>query len=121
MKLRYLTIAVVLLAGLPADAHNPKSSHGGRIVSAGLYHVELVAKDKAIEIFLKGHDDKPIDPRGFKGVAILNLGGKAARIPLTPSETDALSGTAAEVLPENPKGAIQLTSPDGTTSTARFD
>jgi hypothetical protein len=121
MKFRILALAAALLAGLPADAHGPKSRHGGRIVDAGPYHAELVANDRAIEIFLLGHDDKPVDPRGFKGVAILNVEGKAQRITLAPSEKDALSGTAATALPANPKGAVQLTAPDGRTVTARFD
>jgi hypothetical protein len=121
MKFRYLAIAVALLAALPADAHGPKSRHGGRIVNAGPYHAELVAKDRAIEIFLLGHDDKPVDPRGFKGVAILNVEGKAERITLAPSERNALSGTAATALPVDPKGVIQLTAPDGKTATAKFD
>ena len=68
-----------------------------------------------------GHDDKPVDPRGFKGVAILNVEGKAERITLAPSEKNTLSGTAATALPANPKGAVQLTAPDGKTATARFD
>ena len=121
MKFGYLAIAAILLAASPANAHNPKSLHGGRIVSAGPYHAELVVKDKAIEVFLKGHDDKPIKPSGFKGVAILNAGGKAERVTLAPSDNDALTGTSAAPLPENPKGAVQLTDPDGKTSTARFD
>ena len=121
MKSGILVLAVALLAGLPADAHGPKSQHGGRIVNAGSYHAELVAKERAIEIFLLGHDDKPVDLKGFKGVAILNVDGKAERITLAPSEKDALSGTAATALPANPKGAVQLTAPDGKTATARFD
>src|SRR5215216_3204789 len=98
MKLKILVLAAALLTALPAEAHGPKSRHGGRIINAGPYHAELVAKDKAIEIFLLGHDDKPVDPRGFKGVAILNVEGKAERITLAPSENDALSGTAAAAL-----------------------
>ena len=86
MKFRYLTLGVALMAGLPAHAHEAKGSHGGRIADAGPYHAELVAKDKVIEIFLTGENDKPVDPNGFKGVAIFSLGGKAERIPLTPSE-----------------------------------
>jgi hypothetical protein len=120
MKFGVFALAVALVAA-PAHAHGPKSQHGGRIVSAGLYHAELVAKDRTIEIFLLGHDDKPVDPKGFKGVAILNVDGKAERITLAPSEKNALSGTAATTLPANPKGAIQLTAPDGKTATARFD
>jgi hypothetical protein len=121
MKFVIPVLIVALLAALPADAHGPKSRHGGRIVNAGPFHAELVANDKAIEIFLLGHDDKPVDPRGFKGVAILNVDGKAERITLAPSEKDALSGTAATALPANPTGAVQLTAPDGKTATAKFD
>lgn len=120
MKFRYLTLGVALLAGLPAHAHESKGSHGGRITDAGPYHAELVAKDKVIEIFLTGENDKPVDPNGFKGIAILSLGGKAERIPLTPSEKN-LRGTADTVLPADPKGVVQLTAPDGKTATARFN
>ena len=121
MKFRYLTLGIALLAALPASAHEPKASHGGRLAEAGPYHVELVAKDTTIEVFLIGENDKPVDPKGFKGVAIFNLGGKAERITLAPSEKSSLSGTAVTALPANPKGAVQLTAPDGKTATARFD
>ncbi|MDI1262586.1 MAG: hypothetical protein PS018_04945, partial [bacterium] len=84
------------------------------------FHVELVAKDMAVEVFLLGHNDKPVDPKGFKGIAIFNLGGKAERITLAPKEGN-LSGTAATALPADPKGAVQLTAPDGQTTTAKFD
>jgi hypothetical protein len=121
MKFGIFAFAAALLIALPADAHGPKSRFGGRIANAGPYHAELVAKDRTIDIFLLGHDDKPVDPRGFKGVAILNVEGKAERITLAPSENAALSGTAATTLPANPKGAVQLTAPDGKTATAKFD
>ena len=121
MKFGYLTFGVALLAALPAYAHEAKSLHGGRLVEAGPYHVELFTKDTAIEIFLIGENNKPVDPKGFKGIAIFNLGGKAERITLAPSEKSSLSGTAVTALPANPKGAVQLTAPDGKTATARFD
>jgi len=121
VKFRYLALGVALLAGLPAYAHEPKSTHGGRVAEAGPYHMELVAKDTAIEVFLIGENDKPVDPKGFKGVAIFNLGGKTDRITLAPSDKGNLSGTAATALPAKPKGAVQLTAPDGKTATARFD
>ncbi|HMM89626.1 hypothetical protein [Bradyrhizobium sp.] len=121
MKSGYLTLGAVLLAAMPAHAHGSKSSHGGRVVDAGAYHAELVVKETTIEVFLTSEDDKAIDPKGFKGVAILNAGGKAERIALTPSEKNVLSGTAATALPAQPKGAVQFTAPDGKTATARFD
>lgn len=121
MKLTHLAFAVALLAALPAYAHDAKSLHGGRLADAGPYHVELVAKEKAVDVFIVGENGKPVDPKGFKAVAIFTLGGKAERITLAPSEKDRLSGTAAATLPANPKGAVQLTAPDGKTATARFD
>jgi hypothetical protein len=121
MKFGYLTLGAALLATLPAYAHEPKAAHGGRLADAGPYHVELIAKDTAIEIFLIDENDKPLDPKGFKGIAIFNLGGKAERITLAPSEKNNLSGTAAAALPANLKGAVQLTAPDGKTATAKFD
>lgn len=120
MKAGYLTLCALIVA-LPAYAHQPKGSHGGRVGDAGSYHAELVVKDATVEVFLIGEDDKPLDPKGFKGVAILNVGGKAERIPLAPSEKNALSGTATSALPAQPKGAVQFTAPDGKTATARFD
>jgi hypothetical protein len=121
MALKYLALGVALLAALPAYSHEAKGPHGGRLVDAAPYHAELVAKDKTIEVFLLGESDKPVDPKGFKGVAIFNLGGKAERITLVPSEKGTLIGEAAAALPSNPKGAVQLTAPDGKTATARFD
>lgn len=121
MTLKYFALGVALLAAVPAYAHEAKGPHGGRLADAGPYHAELVAKDKAIEIFLMGESDKPVDPKGFKGVAVFNVGGKAQRIMLTPSDKGALSGEAATALPSNPKGAVQLTAPDGKTATAKFD
>lgn len=121
MKSGILALALISLVALPAEAHSPQSRHGGRIVLAGSYHAELVAKDRSIDVFLLGHDDKPVDPRDFKGVAILNVQGKVERITLAPSDKKALSGTAAAALPADPKGAVQFTAPDGKTTTAKFD
>jgi hypothetical protein len=121
VKVKYRALGAALLVALPAYAHEAKGPNGGRLVDATPYHAELVAKDKAIEIFLTGKSDKPVDPKGFKGIAIFNLGGKAERITLAPSEKGALSGAVVTALPPNPKGAVQLTAPDGKTATARFD
>ena len=118
MKFGYLTLGIALLAALPAYAHEPKASHGGRLADAGPYHVELVAKDTAIEIFLIGENDKPVDPKGFKGVAIFNLGGKAERITLAPSEKNESErnsghGPARPI----PRGRFSSPAPDGKTAT----
>ena len=111
MKFRYFALGAALLATSPAYAHDAKGSHGGRVTDAGAYHVELVAKDNALEIFLIGENDKPVDPKGFKGVAVLNLGGKAERITLAPSEKNNLRAPPPRRCRPNPRGRFSSQRP----------
>ena len=88
MKFRHLAIAVALIAAFPASAQMRKRFAWGTDRNAGPYHVELVAKDTASKYSLATiTTNRSI--QGFKGVAIFNLGGKAERITLAPSEGDA--------------------------------
>ncbi|MDT3685943.1 MAG: hypothetical protein RO009_12990 [Pseudorhodoplanes sp.] len=122
---RAKSLAVLAFAAtivpLAAEAHDPKARHGGRIVQAGNYHVELVTKGTTVEAFLVGHDDKPVRVDGYKGVAILVVDGKSHRVPLSPAEDNRLKGDAAAKVPENPKGVVQITNPAGATANAKFN
>jgi hypothetical protein len=111
----------ILLPVSPASAHDPKPRHGGAIVIAGTYHVELVVKDGRVDVYLMGHDDKPVPVTGRKGVAILMAGGKSVRIPLEPVGSERLSGKAIDATPTAPKGVVQITEPAGGTVQARFN
>jgi hypothetical protein len=104
-----------------AAAHDPQPQHGGAIVVAGTYHVELVAKGTAVDVYLLDHNDKPLTTKGRKGVAILVVDGKSARIPLESVEDKRLSGTAPAALAARPKGVVQITEPTGGTIQARFN
>lgn len=118
---RFALPLVAMIIPFTAEAHDPKGRHGGRIVHAGSYHVELVTKGTTVEAFLLGHDDKPIRVDGYKGVAILVVDGRSQRVPLVPVDNDRLKGDAAAGLPENPKGVVQITNPTGTIANARFN
>ena len=121
MKRRMLILTAALLITAPAFSHEAKGPNGGRMADAGSYHVELVAKEMRVELYVSDAADKPVPATGFKAVAILTVGGKAQRIVLEPAEPTRLSGTAAVALPKEPKGAVQLTGPDGKTASARFN
>ena len=54
------------------------------------------------------------------GTAILVMAGKPVRIPLAPSTGGILSGDAGMPVPEDVKGAVQLTDPEGKTVQAKF-
>ena len=109
------------IIGSPAVAHDPKPQHGGKIAVAGNYHVEMVAKDRQVHIYLLDHSDKPVTAKGRKGVAILMVEGKSTRIPLEAGDGTRLSGEAPASLPASPKGVVQITEPAGGTVQARFN
>jgi hypothetical protein len=120
MNLKSLILASLIAVAVPAAAHDvEKGPHGGRMADAGSYHVELVAKDNTVDVFLTGADDKPVSATGFKGTAILVVDGKAQRIVLEATGAK-LTGKAGVPLPAQPKGAVQLTAPDGKTASAKF-
>ncbi len=122
MNLRTLLTVSAMIVALPAFAHDVANGpHGGRVVEAGDYHVELVAKESLIEVFLTDTGDKPVTPAGFKGVAILVIGGKSARVALEATDDTRLSGKAASALPTEPKGVVQITTPGGKTTQAKFN
>ena len=116
-----LLLGVMLMANPAAaqDAHM-KAIHGGRVIEAGAYHVELVAKDGRIDVFLADHSNKPLPATGYKAVAILVVDGKSTRVVLEAADGK-LSGKVAGTLPSAPKGVVQITEPGGKTVQARFN
>jgi len=113
-------LAAALLIAFPALAHDTIGPNGGRLTDAGSWHAELVTKETSVEVYITDGNDKPVPSTGFKGVAILTVGGKTQRIMLSPGD-GRLTGTSNVALPKQPKGAVQFTGPDGKTASARFN
>ena len=125
---RYALALIILLgaavAPLPlaaqGDSHE-KGRNGGQVADAGSYHVEAVAKGNMLTVYLNDHDsDRPIAAAGFKGLAILVVGGKTQRIQLAPAGQNALTGRADAALPSSIKGAVQITDTRNSTVQAKF-
>lgn len=121
MKAKYLLIATLLMAPFSVQAHEAKGPNGGRITDAGPYHIEMVTKSGVVDVFISDANDKPVPSSGFKGTAILVDEGKSQRIVLEPVNSARLSGRATAMLPDQPKGVVQLTAPDGKTAQGKFN
>jgi len=121
MKVKLLLIATLLTGSFPALAHDSKGRNGGRITDAGPYHIEMVAKSGVVDVFVSDTKDKPVPSSGFKGTAILVVEGKSQRIVLEPVDGARLTGKAMATLPDQPKGVVQLTAPDGKTAQGKFN
>ncbi|MFC5068542.1 hypothetical protein [Flaviflagellibacter deserti] len=57
---------------------------------------------------------------GFKSTAIFVVDGKPQRIVLTPAGGNKLSGTSAAPL-ASPKGAVEISTPDGKSVLGKFE
>ncbi|WP_430912137.1 hypothetical protein [Methylobacterium sp. sgz302541] len=118
---RAALIGGLLMVAAPVCAHDSAGRNGGRVTDAGKYHVELVAKDRAVEVYVFDSRDQPVPAAGFKGTATLVANGKPARIALNPGDGNKLTGNAEVALPAKPKGAVQLTAPDGASASGKFN
>ncbi len=116
-----VTLVAGLLAATTVCAHETSGQHGGRVADAGKFHVELVAKGETVDVFVSDEGQKPVPAAGFKGTAVLVVGGKPTRVPLEPANGNRLTGKAAAALGDSPKGAVQLTGPDGATASGKFN
>lgn len=117
---KYLAISIMSAAAMPALAHEVKGPHGGRMVDAGDFHVEVVIAAPRIDVFLSDAAGKPVSSTGSKGTAILIADGKPQRITLEAAQDAQLTGATAEGLPANAKGVVQLTLSDGRTLQAQL-
>jgi hypothetical protein len=114
----------VFLLGAPAlaFAHAPKiGEHGGVQADAGSFHVEVLAKDAKVEVWLHDHSAHTVASAGFKGVAIFKAAdGKPVRILLEPASENELTGVSPSPLPAQIEGAVQITTPTGSVVKGKF-
>jgi hypothetical protein len=117
-----LIVAIFFAWATPVLAHAPKmGEHGGPQDDAGSFHVEIVPKGALLEVYLRDHSDKAVSTEGFRGAAIFVIDGKPERISLTPVGGNQLKGASSVTIPSEPKGAVQITTPTGSTVQAKFN
>src|SRR5689334_21959463 len=96
-----VTLCGLLLMAVPVGAHSAKHAapvkalHGGQSLAAGPYHLELVAKDGELMLYVADHSDKAIPCDGAKARATIQQGFEKAKVQveLEPSGDNILKGT----------------------------
>lgn len=86
----------ILLAGLPAlalarvaAAHGDVAGpNGGKIGEVGGTHIELVARDNELHLYVLDAQDKPVTARGATGSAIVQAGGRTQTLRFEPAAGD---------------------------------
>ena len=137
MRLRLLTSALLVcgaaaLAAVPVSAQkkghdhaghkheHPTAKHGGILQDVGEYHVEFVAKDGKVTLYLRDEEAKDVAVDGFKA-SILVTGGPQRLGPfeLKPASGNLIEG-AAPGIPAGATAILTLTDKGGTAAQGRF-
>lgn len=87
-----LTAPLHAVRALAEEGHSHHGEHGGKVVESGHHHVEIVAKDGAIEVYVNGDDGKPEDIAGAKATAAVLSEGKKHDVTLTAGAGNFLTG-----------------------------
>jgi len=123
-----LILGAILAWPLPSGAHTSKQSavlegpHGGQVRTAGPYHLELVAKDGELLLYVTDHSDAPIGTDGGRAKATLQRGNSQprTRIDLVPSGENAFKGTGEFSLKPETVIVVFMKLPDQEAFATRF-
>lgn len=126
--LKNLGLCAMLLAAAPVGAHTAKQStpvkalHGGQSLTAGPYHLELVAKDGELVLYVTDHSDKAIPTDGAKAKATIQHGYEKAKIQveLEPSGDNSLKGSGEFTITPDTGIIVFLRLPEQEAYAARF-
>lgn len=121
-------LCVTLLGSVQVGAHSAKhaepvkSLHGGQSLAAGPYHLELVAKDGELLLYVSDHSDKPISTEGAKAKATIQQGFEKAneQVELVPAGENTLKGTGGFTLSPETGIIVFLKLPQRDAHAARF-
>lgn len=126
--LGHLVLGVMLICSAPVDAHKAKHAdavkpvHGGQALAAGPYHLELVAKDGELTLYVTDHADKAVPTDGAKAKATIQQEFEKARIEVAmePSGDNTMKGTGAFTINQDTGIMVFLKLPDQEAYAARF-
>ncbi|MDX2252924.1 MAG: hypothetical protein NW202_11590 [Nitrospira sp.] len=126
--LGHVALCGTLLVAVPVGAHSAKHAepvkalHGGQSLAAGPYHLELVAKDGELILYVADHADKAVSSDGAKAKATIQQGYEKAKIQveLEPSGDNTLKGTGTFTINPNTGIMVFLKLPDQDAYAARF-
>jgi hypothetical protein len=123
-----IALCATLLGSVPVGAHSAKHSdsvkplHGGQSLSAGPYHLELVAKSGELILYVADHSDKAIPSDGAKAKATIQHGFEKSNIQveLEPSGENTLKGTGSFTINPDTGIIVFLRLPEQEAYAARF-
>ena len=123
-----IALCALLFGTVPVEAHKAKDSgpvpahHGGQALATGPYHLELVATDGELTLYVTDHSDKTIPTDGAKAKATIQHGTEKARtqVELEPSGENTFKGTGTFTINPDTGVMVFLRMPEQDAYAARF-
>lgn len=123
-----IALSALLLGTVPVGAHKAKESgpvkalHGGQALAAGPYHLELIATDGELTLYVTDHSDKGIPTDGAKAKATIQHGTEKARtqVDLEPSGNNVMKGSGTFTINPDTGIMVFLRMPEQDAQAARF-
>ncbi|MDH5740137.1 MAG: hypothetical protein OEY77_07420 [Nitrospira sp.] len=123
-----IALCTILLGAGLATAHKAKDSgpvtalHGGQALTAGPYHLELVATDGELTLYVTDHSDKGIPTDGARAKATIQHGTEKARtqVELEPSGENMLKGAGTFTINPDTGIIVFIKLPEQDAHAARF-
>jgi hypothetical protein len=123
-----IALCTILLGAVPVTAHKAKDSgpvtafHGGQALTAGPYHLELVATDGELTLYVMDHSAKGIPTEGARAKATIQHGTEKSRtqVELEPSGENMLKGTGTFTINPDTGIIVFIKLPEQDAHAARF-
>jgi hypothetical protein len=111
MVLALAAVALTIPHAIVA-AHEDAAQHGGVVVDSGHHHLEIVAKDGVIELYVGGDHGTPEMVSDAKASAAVLSEGKKVDVELKPDGETVLKGTGDFKVAKGSTIVITLTMPE---------
>lgn len=125
MHRRLLLAGLACAAPLPALAQGHGHSHppgpnGGKVGELGNTHVELVARDGELRLYVLDAQDRPTMARGASGSAIVQAGGRNQTLRFEPGPGDAYLVARGDFAAKGARVVATVTLPNQPSRQVRF-
>ncbi len=114
-------LAFALAFGSPAAAHDAeKGPKGGELKDAGNYHMELLAKENELTLYLYDGNEKPVPAQGAKATATVVAEKVRATVEFAAMEGNMMRGSGQFPATKALRVVVSLTMPGKSPVQARF-
>ncbi|MGB4864560.1 MAG: hypothetical protein WBP38_01535 [Hyphomicrobium sp.] len=134
MRMKRMPLAPAVFAGLAlllspafaddnhdhAGTHAHAGKHGGTVVETPHHHLEIVAKDGVLEVYVNGLDMAPESVADAKAIAAVMADGRKSDITLTADPANFLKGSGTFTAAKGTIIVVTLTMPGQKPEQARI-